>query len=665
MSVEKVAQLAAARRMAQLADRLGLDLANAFAGDPEPFTDLIEGTLLTVGEPETQLQDTPFARRQRVEHALHLGVQNCQRRGIRRCRGVLVLNEIAEAGVLLVANGRLQRHRVARDPPDLADTTGVDSQLVCDLVVGGVATKLLEQASRHPDELVDRLDHVDWHSDGAPLVGDGASDRLSYPPRGVRGELEATMVVEFLHGADEAEVSLLDEVEEGHTATDVLLGDADHEAKVGLGQRILGGEVALLDELGVVHLLRRSEQRHPADLTKVHANGVVEGHRVGGFGLGDGGVIEVVDGLEIAVAVVDGDADVGERAEDALEMVWFRIDPVEGREHVIGGERTLFLATHDQRFRRGAEFVDRCRHRHVCTSSPGHDSSTDIQRSSHPLNANMLGTATRRGWSGRQSARALRRSRGEAVASWRRRAARRPTSTSSPRSLAAAICLLTSEISVTCCASTTRRMQSAMAVSRSPTRLSGSSTGTGSIIRPAAKSRSWAASECRGNDSPAVVASAISIIRRASGCRTDARSSANSPVSRVAISGRCTHSVARYASHDAGLGRGTPASAAGCAAAASGTALTCRGRRAATPRWAAATSEPSVAAVRLRRRAACWTYSSRAAASGIRTSTATALSAAARRASMLPASPSPMARSRSTCHSGAPGPPPPQTPPGR
>src|SRR5450631_4377156 len=217
--------------MAQLADRLGRDLANACAGDPEPFTDLIEGTLLTVGEPETQLQDTPFARRQRVEHALHLGVQNCQRRGIRRCRGVLVLNEIAEAGVLLVANGRLQRHRVARDPPDLADTTGVDPQLVCDLVVGGVATKLLEQASRHPDELIDRLDHVDWHSDGAPLVGDGTSDRVSYPPRRGRAELAATMVGELRHDADESKVSLLEEREEGHTATDVPRGDADLEAK--------------------------------------------------------------------------------------------------------------------------------------------------------------------------------------------------------------------------------------------------------------------------------------------------------------------------------------------------------------------------------------------------------------------------------------------------
>ena len=48
--------------------------------------------------------------------------------------------------------------------------------------------------------------------------------------------LKPSPVVELLDGADEAEVALLDEVEERHAAAHVALGDGDHQAQVGLDQ---------------------------------------------------------------------------------------------------------------------------------------------------------------------------------------------------------------------------------------------------------------------------------------------------------------------------------------------------------------------------------------------------------------------------------------------
>src|SRR5439155_3611195 len=72
--------------------------------------------------------------------------------------------------------------------------------------------------------------------------------RLSDPPRRIRRELVALAVVELLDGADEADVPFLDQVEEAHAATDVLLGDGHDETKVRLGQ-VVPGIVALLDEL--------------------------------------------------------------------------------------------------------------------------------------------------------------------------------------------------------------------------------------------------------------------------------------------------------------------------------------------------------------------------------------------------------------------------------
>ena len=96
----------------------------------------------------------------------------------------------------------------------------------------------------HP---VHALDHVHRDADGAGLVGDGAGDGLADPPRGVGRELEALRVVELLDRPHQAEVALLDQVEEQHPPPDVALGDRHDEAEVGLDQ--LGpGLVAVADD---------------------------------------------------------------------------------------------------------------------------------------------------------------------------------------------------------------------------------------------------------------------------------------------------------------------------------------------------------------------------------------------------------------------------------
>ena len=85
------------------------------------------------------------------------------------------------------------------------------------------------------------------NADGAGLVGDGAGDGLANPPGGVGGELEALGVVELLHRADEAQVALLDEIEEQHAAAHVTLGDGNDQAQVRLDELLLGIQAHLLD----------------------------------------------------------------------------------------------------------------------------------------------------------------------------------------------------------------------------------------------------------------------------------------------------------------------------------------------------------------------------------------------------------------------------------
>ena len=89
-------------------------------------------------------------------------------------------------------------------------------------------------------QLVDDLDHVHGHADGACLIGHRAGDGLTDPPRGVGGELEALRPVELLDSSDEAQVAFLDQVQEEHAAAGVALGQRHHQSQVRLQQVVLG-----------------------------------------------------------------------------------------------------------------------------------------------------------------------------------------------------------------------------------------------------------------------------------------------------------------------------------------------------------------------------------------------------------------------------------------
>src|SRR5208337_5402898 len=61
-------QLSRARWMPQLSQRLGLNLPDAFAGDRERLSDLLQRVLRTVFQPEAHLDDLLLARCQRTQH---------------------------------------------------------------------------------------------------------------------------------------------------------------------------------------------------------------------------------------------------------------------------------------------------------------------------------------------------------------------------------------------------------------------------------------------------------------------------------------------------------------------------------------------------------------------------------------------------------------------
>ena len=113
--VQKVAQLLASGRMAQLAQGLGLDLADAFARDVELLADLLKRVRLAVGQTEAHPQHLLLARGQRGQDLLKLLAQQRVGRFLRRLRGLVVLNEVAQMAVLLLTDRRFEGNRLLRN----------------------------------------------------------------------------------------------------------------------------------------------------------------------------------------------------------------------------------------------------------------------------------------------------------------------------------------------------------------------------------------------------------------------------------------------------------------------------------------------------------------------------------------------------------------------
>ena len=88
-------------------------------------------------------------------------------------------------------------------------------------------------------DAVVRVEHVHGDAHRAALVGERAADRVTNPPRRVGREAVAARVIEALDRLHEADVALLDEVDERQAAAVVAARDRDHEAQVGLHEAVL------------------------------------------------------------------------------------------------------------------------------------------------------------------------------------------------------------------------------------------------------------------------------------------------------------------------------------------------------------------------------------------------------------------------------------------
>src|SRR5262249_12686367 len=133
----------------------------------------------------------------------------------------------------------LERKRFLGDLQRLAYLFERHVELVGKLLRGRLAANLAEHQLPRTRDLVDDLNHVNGHTDGARLILEPTTDRLPNPPGGVSRELEATSIFELVDGFHQADVAFLDQVKEQQAAVGIFLCDRDHEAQVRLYHLLL------------------------------------------------------------------------------------------------------------------------------------------------------------------------------------------------------------------------------------------------------------------------------------------------------------------------------------------------------------------------------------------------------------------------------------------
>src|SRR4249920_1013490 len=106
--------------MLEFAQRLGLDLTDALARHRELLANLLQSMVFIHSDAETHAENALFAWRQRRRNARGGLAQVGLDGGIDRQDRVLVLDEVAEVAVLLVADRGLERERLLGDLEHLA-----------------------------------------------------------------------------------------------------------------------------------------------------------------------------------------------------------------------------------------------------------------------------------------------------------------------------------------------------------------------------------------------------------------------------------------------------------------------------------------------------------------------------------------------------------------
>jgi len=197
------------------------------------LADFLQGAGEAVVEAVAEFEDAPLAFGEAAEDFGEPAAEEVEAGDVAGVFGGLVFKQVAEAGVVGLADGGLHGDGLLGQFEDHAHAFEGHFHAVGEFFGGGFAAQLLGELLLRAPELVDDLDHVDGDADGAGLVGDAAGDGLANPPRGVGGKTKTAMIIKFFHCFHQAKIAFLNEVEKRYPATDIFLGYAHYKAGIG------------------------------------------------------------------------------------------------------------------------------------------------------------------------------------------------------------------------------------------------------------------------------------------------------------------------------------------------------------------------------------------------------------------------------------------------
>src|SRR5262245_54828245 len=137
---------------------------------------------------------------------------------------------------LLVLNRMVEAKRRSRTPRNRLDLLLVHPRSTC--AGNSIETRSLTQSSF---QLTRRSEHLRYlgglmhrQPDQSRLVRQRTRNALANPPGSVSTELVAQLILVFVHGAHQARIPLLNQIEKTETTTAVLLGHGNDQPEVAL-----------------------------------------------------------------------------------------------------------------------------------------------------------------------------------------------------------------------------------------------------------------------------------------------------------------------------------------------------------------------------------------------------------------------------------------------
>ena len=123
-------------------------------------------------------------------------------------------------------------------------------------------------------QFVDFIHDMDGQADRLGLVRQGAADGLLDPQCRIRGKFGALLGIEALDGFHQADVALVDQVEQRHPEIGVVIRDLYDQAQVGFDHLVARLLVAPLDSRSQSYLLLARQQWRPSNLPHVELDGI-------------------------------------------------------------------------------------------------------------------------------------------------------------------------------------------------------------------------------------------------------------------------------------------------------------------------------------------------------------------------------------------------------